>query len=228
MKRKLIKILSCAILGFILAFPIKTIVSANQRSETTIEYVVENKQKLGNILIYSSHSCETYIDGYSVVDGARELSQKLNKLGFKVTHLEDDFANYNGYNESYYSSRNKLNRMDLSKYDLIIDYHRDFSTTPNTIDMYGNESAKGMIVLSKSGDYKNNKKISNKILDNLHSKDIFKDTYEYERGINYFNQDIKNSILLEMGNNENTYLEVRRLNTWVSKSLYEIFKNNLY
>jgi len=178
------------------------------------------------ILIYHSHTAESYCDGYDVVKGGEDLSNKLRKKGYTVHHIIDKFDT--DYKNSYYNSNRMLKEKDLSKYDLIIDYHRDSINKKITSkDKNGNEIAKTMFVLTKEQDnYFSQKATVNKIekeLATISSSDMVRKTWEYKKGITYYSQNLsENIILLENGFNTNTELEVKRSNTYLSYSIDKI------
>ena len=183
-----------------------------------------------SILIYHSHTSESYTDDYNVVKAGEDLSNKLRKKGYTVHHVIEKFDT--DYKNSYYSSNKMLKEKDLQKYDLIIDYHRDAINDKKIIskDKNNNEVAKTMFVLTKEQDnYYSQKSIVNKLekeLTTISDSDMVRKTWEYNRGITYYSQNLsENIILIENGFNTNTELEVKRANTYLSYSIDKVLKN---
>lgn len=201
-----------------------------------IEYHVKDERlnTKQNVLIYCSHSEETYIDGYSVQDGAKDLAAKLQKKGINVTFLTSDFSNMSGgYNNAYGNSGNQLRQMDLSRYNLIIDYHRDSGVCSTVVNKYGNESAKVMAVLSRNYNKDFNKvhemvKNMSKDINNTFGNGIYKQSCIYNRGIfQGFNSGLAdNMVLLEFGEDRNTFTQIRTLNTEVAYGIANTLINN--
>ena len=236
-KNKILNILKKALIAGLIAItmfctPIKSVtkqVYANINIPK-IEYRCESSH---NILIYNSHSCEDYENGrYTVQDGAKDLSEKLKTRGYNVTYLSSKFADMNGYNLSYKSSRSHLEQLNLDKYDLIIDYHRDEGVKRDIVkNKYGSESARLMAVLSRNynKNFENNKKMVNEfknIINNTYNSNIWKsqDTI-YNKGIcNGFNQDITKGVLIEVGDQMNTFNDIKAANTELSYAIATYLK----
>ena len=95
-----------------------------------------------------------------------DLARKLEKKGYVVEHVEEDFSI--DYNTAYDKSRNYLLNIDLSEFDLIIDYHRDSLDFSNTEHVKGVNVAKGMFVYdTTSENYGVAKSVGDSILDNM-------------------------------------------------------------
>lgn len=191
--------------------------------EESINYVVGTNKETnkGRILIYHTHTHEDYKDS-DVVDLGEDLAIKLEKKGYIVDHVVEDMER-NGYNESYNTSRAYLKGVDLSRYSLVIDMHRDSVPYPNTVNVKGVECARGMLVYSKnSSGYEASQIKGNgieKYMDRF-NQSLMRDGWYYNNGINHFNTDLSNNmILFEAGNNNNTKVEVQRLNTYFASSI---------
>lgn len=184
------------------------------------------------VLIYNTHEIETYADGYSVVDASHNLKEKLEKLGYDVTIMEGVFS-ANDYNRAYGNSRRALEQIEnLTDYNLIIDLHRDYGTTSNTTNIGGNDCCKLMFVTDRSAKYYDDiTHLTNNLSSKLgnYSTNLVKPNFEYNSTSNYhFNQDIsKNSVLLELGNNENTKYEVQRSITWLTSAIDQYLREQI-
>ena len=218
LRKKLIKIISKVLiissLIITLLLPINSCLARSNKS----------------ILIYHSHTSESYTDDYNVVKAGEDLSNKLRKKGYTVHHVIDKFDS--DYNKSYYNSNKMLKEKDLQKYDLIIDYHRDAINNKKIIskDKNNNEVAKTMFVLTKEQEnYYSQKSIVNKLekeLTIISDSDMVRKTWEYNKGINYYSQNLsENMVLIENGFNTNTELEAKRANTYLSYSIDKVLKN---
>lgn len=191
--------------------------------EESINYVVGTNKEAskGRILIYHTHTREDYVDS-NVVELGEDLAIKLEKKGYIVDHVVEDMER-NGYNESYNTSRAFLKGVDLSQYSLVIDMHRDSVPYPNTVNVKGVECARGMLVYSKnSSGYEASQIKGNgieKYMDRF-NQSLMRDAWYYNNGINHFNTDLSdNMVLFEAGNNNNTKVEVQRLNTYFTSSI---------
>ena len=196
---------------------------ATPRYTLSEESVVRNEQVAtkGRILIIHTHTQEDYIDS-NVNEMGQDLANKLNKKGYIAENITLDFVR-GDYNNAYNYSREYLQSIDLTKYDLVIDYHRDALSYSNTVIHNGNEVAKGMFVFSKnSKHFSDSEYHSNKILgymDNF-NRGLTRDNWYYDYGINDFNSDLGDNIILwESGNNSNNKLEIMRLNTYFASAI---------
>lgn len=200
-------------------------ISPYQISKSSIVY--QQKEAKGKILIYHTHSREDYVDS-NVIEMGEDLANKLEKKGYIVEHAKDDFSI--DYNTAYDKSRKYLLNIDLNDFDLIIDYHRDSLDFSNTEIVKGVNVAKGMFVYdTTSENYDNAKLIGDGILNNMDkfNDGITRENFYYEGGINQFNSDLDDDIILwESGNNKNSKLEIKRLNTYFASSIDTYLKNN--
>ena len=202
---------------------------ATPRYTLSEESVVRNEQvaSKGRILIIHTHTQEDYTDS-NVVEMGQDLADKLNKKGYIAENITLDFVR-GDYNNAYNYSREYLQSIDLTKYDLVIDYHRDALSYSNTVIHNGNEVAKGMFVFSKnSKHFSDSEYHSNKILgymDNF-NRGLTRDSWYYDYGINDFNSDLGDNIVLwESGNNSNNKLEIMRLNTYFASAIDQYLSN---
>ena len=199
-------------------------ISPYQLSENSIVY--KHKEAKGKILIYHTHSREEYLDS-NVIEMGEDLARKLEKKGYIVEHVEEDFSV--DYNTAYDKSRDYLLNIDLNEFDLIIDYHRDSLNFSNTEVVKGVNVAKGMFVYDiTSKNYDKTKLIGDEILDNMDKFNnmITRENFYYEGGINQFNSDLDDNIVLwESGNTMNNSLEIKRLNTYFASSIDTYLKN---
>lgn len=179
--------------------------------------------KKPKILIYHTHTLEEYIDS-DVVEMGEDLKIKLEKKGFIVDHITDNFSA--DYNNAYNSSREFLESISLLEYAYIIDYHRNSATPSNTTEVKGVKVAKGMFVYDKySKNYTSSKEIGDNIIEkfNNFSTDLTRDNFIYDGGINSFNTDLSDNILLwESGDINNTKLEIMRLNTYFASTINQL------
>lgn len=221
-KKKLLKILKSFILAALVTITISipTIAGTQMKPYVIKESSLVREQK--QILIYHTHTEEAYKD-FTIVDAGEDLAKKLEEKGYIVTHVTDNFSS--DYNNAYSSSRSYLQGLDLSNYSLVIDLHRDSLETSNTVNVWGVDVAKAMFVYSKAAATENTLDTINSIENNLGN--IARDTFSYNKGINYFNQDLtENSILIEAGNNNNNKWEIKRLCTHLSNSIDKYLKEN--
>lgn len=196
------------------------------RADTTINQQITMAKN--RVLIYHSHTGESYIDGYNVVQAGNDLANKLEQKGITVDHITEKFDIV--YDNSYFNSRKVLNKVDLDSYDLVIDLHRDAASSEITAkDIYGNDISKLMFVHSTE---QNNSKKQFEITDSLRnfgtifSNDMIRDDWNYDHGISHFNQDLNdNIILIENGFNTNTQDQVNRSNTYLAEMIANFIKN---
>ncbi len=198
--------------------------------ESSITRVAKQQQTKGKVLIYHTHTKEEYIDS-DVVQMGNDLKTKLEKKGYVVDHVTKNFSV--DYNNAYNSSREYLQSINLGEYDLIIDYHRNSPTLNNTVKVNNGtefvDVARGMFVLDKwSSNYWDVEKNSNGIMSYVDkfNNEIMRSNFYYEGGINSFNSDLsKNIVLLEAGDNQNSAVQVKRLNTYLSSAIDSFLQN---
>lgn len=174
------------------------------------------------ILIYHSHTCEKNTNA-SIIKIGNDLTRKLEAKGFSVEHVIEDFSK-NDYNDAYYNSRERLQQLNLNTYKLVLDIHTDSFTKPLITEINGVDVAKLMFVtVSQNPNLKQQKEIISGITDNLNkfSDEIVRDeTTHYKRGISYYNADLSdNMLLIEVGDDKNTYVETQRSNTYLASAI---------
>ena len=118
----------------------------------------------------------------------------------------------------------------MRAYDLIIDYHRNSPTLNNVVEINGNNVARGMFVLDKwSPNFQQGEFDSNGIVKYMDrfNENIMRCNFYYQGGINSFNTDLsENIVLLEAGDVNNDKLEVMRLNTYMASAIDSYLENN--
>lgn len=190
------------------------------------------------VYIYNTHDTEEYSDSYGVYDASFYLRDKLRELGINSIVEENrtsTIRNSNGwnYNLSYRASRINLERVksENPSIKLFIDLHRDSVGHNSTFVNIGDKGyAKVLFVIGREHtNYLENLHYTQSIDYLISSKfpGLSKGILEKEGpGVNgIYNQDIGyNVILLEVGGNENSSIEVK--NTLDAVSL--IIKEKVY
>lgn len=221
-KNKILKILKSFLLSalLIVTIGVPTLAKTQMKPYVIKESSIIREQK--QILIYHTHTEESYKD-FTIVEAGEDLAKKLQDKGYIVTHVKENFSK--DYNKAYDNSRAYLESLDLTQYSLIIDLHRDSleSNNANTVNVWGVDVAKSMFVYSKAAATENSKNIINTLENNLGN--VARNTFSYNHGINCFNQDLsENSVLIEAGNNNNTKWEIKRLCTHLANSINDYLK----
>lgn len=201
------------------------------------------------IYIYSTHDTEEYTSSYfniynikpDVKIASYYLQEKLNDLGLNTIvekRVIKDALNKNNwvYKDSYKASRIYLEDTYQNNNSLkfFIDLHRDSSLkskTTTTID--GKSYARVMFLVGLEHDnYNANLKVATDINNLLKAKypsltrGIYKKSGPGVNGI--YNQDFNtNCILIELGGQYNTMLEVSNTIDILSKILYEYIEGSL-
>lgn len=175
------------------------------------------------VYIYNTHDTEEYSDNYSVFDASFYLKDRLSDLGISSIVEESrtsSIRNQNGWNYSlsYKASRINLTRVkeENSSIKLFIDLHRDSVGRNYTSAVIGDKSfAKVLFVVGCDHDnYLDNLFFTQSIDDIIShnypslTKGILEKSGYGVNGI--YNQDVDSSvILMEVGGNENTSIEVK-------------------
>ena len=193
------------------------------------------------VYIYNTHDTEEYSDNYGVYDASFYLKNKLSEYGIKSIVEENrtsSIRNSNGwnYNLSYKASRINLEKAksDYPSIKLFIDLHRDSVGHNSTFVRIGDKDfAKVLFVIGRE---------HTNYLENLHytqsidylissrypglSKGILEKEGPGVNGI--YNQDVGyNVILLEVGGNENSSVEVNNTLDAISNIIKEkIYEEN--
>jgi stage II sporulation protein P len=237
LRKKLSKIIMSVLLACSLLFSVVKAdsgfsVKPFELKESSITYSQKLQQitvNKGKILIYHSHGNEKYKDA-TIFDVGADLTNKLEKKGFLVEHIIDDFSK--DYNKSYYQSRKMLLDRNLNEYSLILDIHCDAGENATTTIVNNNKVARCMFVSTKENPNRDNEiKIAKSIMNNLNEfgKGIHKDIFEkYFKGITYYNADLnKNMLLVEVGNQHNTKVECQRTNTYLASAIDKYIQINI-
>lgn len=186
-----------------------------------------------SIYIYSTHQKERYKDGKTVIDGSKFLAELLMDLGYDVIVEDRNFTkelNDQGlsYDQSYLISRSAINDalIEYKGFDLLIDFHRD--SLPRNLSYHennGTKYAKMMIVLGGLSSH------FTSIRENAMS--LTDKTNQLENGImknilvreSYYNQDMSdNMLLIEVGSDQNYYVEVKNSIQILAKAIDEIMR----
>ena len=146
----------------------------NETSHNLTENMLKPDIKLNlkNILIYHTHTCESYtpsenfnykqtgnyrtIDkNYSVVRVGRELETILKSYGYNIIH-DETYHDYPSYTGSYYNSLETVEKIlqDNKNYDIVFDIHRDAigdNTYAPTVKIGDEYAAQLMFVIGSDG-----------------------------------------------------------------------------
>lgn len=197
----------------------------------------ELDQSVPEVLIYHTHTAE----GYSINDTTDE---NLNVVGVGATLAKELEENYGisvihdktmhsiSYNDSYKRSRETVQAY-LSKYGdfkIIIDLHRDAvsesSKSAVTTNINGEDLARFMFVVTKNNpNYDASVNLATRLTEK--SEELFPGLWRgklmtYNRGSNYFNQDLSaNSLLVEIGANCNTPQESNNTARYLARLIAE-------
>lgn len=209
----------------------------NDVSNERISVDVSNSAPL--VYIYSTHDTEEYSDNFGVYDASFYLRDKLRELGINSIVEENrtsSIRNSNGwnYNLSYRASRINLERAksDYPSVRLFIDLHRDSVGHNSTFVSIGDKGyAKVLFVIGREhANYLENLHYTQSIDYLIGSKypGLSKGILEKEGpGVNgIYNQDVGyNVILLEVGGNENSSIEVKNtldaISSVIKEKVYE-------
>ena len=171
-----------------------------------------------DIYIYNTHDKEMYLDKFGVIDAANLIKRNLKEDDIEV-FIENDLVSASklGYIDEYKISRVYMEKVikTYPNLKLLVDLHRDgVDRLASYIEKDGKSYAKILFVQGvRYENYEANLKLANKISDMLNercegiSKGILLKDKEYQH--DDYNQDLSvNSILLELGTNNNTWEEV--------------------
>jgi stage II sporulation protein P len=195
-----------------------------------------NKAK-PEVFIYHTHTTESFAPiGRRSQDPDKNIcavgdviSSELEK-NYGIATIHDKTIHDTNFPKAYTISRNTITKY-VNKYDsfkLIIDLHRDAGPKSITTVKINNQSlAKIMFVVSqRSPYYSQNKKTVEKLMEI--SSDIFpgftRDKIFYKpKG--YYNQNIKpNTVLIEVGTENNTFEEAKNSGKYISRIIAEYLK----
>lgn len=209
----------------------------NDVSNEKISTDVSNSAPL--VYIYNTHDTEEYSDNFGVYDASFYLRDQLRELGINSIVEENrtsSIRSSNGwnYNLSYRASRINLERAksDYPSVRLFIDLHRDSVGHNSTFVSIGDKGyAKVLFVIGREhSNYLENLHYTQSIDYLIGSKfpGLSKGILEKEGpGVNgIYNQDVGyNVILLEVGGNENSSIEVKNtldaISSVIKEKVYE-------
>lgn len=224
-KKMVLKIVYCTALFAMVFIPIGTVKANSYVSADVGKKIEQRIESKGKVLIYNTHTSEDYVDT-NVVEMAKDLKGKLEKMGYEVTYINKKFDT--DYPKAYYKSREALQEiLGKESFDMIIDYHRNSLPSKNTVNVDGKDVARLMTVIPKQSInakemYKVDKLLSSKI-NEVGSNVVMKTYDEYNKGINYYNSDLSDKlILVEMGNQNNNKWEIMRLNTYFAQGINNV------
>lgn len=201
----------------------------NSNEQNNVDTIVPDTSVTGKkVYIYNTHQQEGYRDNKTVVDASVELSNLLQKAGIQVVYETNDFSQYLkskglDYNSSYQASYYYLNEalVNYGGFDLVIDFHRDSVPRESSfVNIEGTPYAKVMCVVG--GLSKNNEKIkgiANQLtaIMNENKNGVAKTPMIREA---YYNQDVyENSILIEVGSDNNTYEEIKNSTNLLAQTI---------
>lgn len=200
------------------------------------------------ILIYHTHSCETYNDSpqgnyhstdreHSVVKVGEVLTDELEKKGFSILHnvTYHDYPEYNGsYTRSLETIKNTLKKHD--SIEIAIDLHRDARDLKSedqlkderermTTEINGEKAAKFFFVVGpENPNVEHIRKLANDITNIAKKKYPNLVLPVIEKPYGKFNQYVaKNHLLVEVGSNGTTTEEAQVTAKYLSEILEEYF-----
>lgn len=206
--------------------------------------------KKDNILIFHTHTCESYTPSekyqykqtgnyrttdknFSVVRVGRELDRQLQNYGYKVTHSETyhDYPSYTGsYENSYKTVTNLLQKNKNT--DIVIDLHRDaindYSYAP-TVKIGDEYAAQLMFVIGgnvskEHPNWQQNLKFAVKIQEKANEMypGLFKPIIL--RYASYNQQTAKGASIIEVGSTGNTMEQALTSMKYLAKVMDEVLK----
>lgn len=197
------------------------------------------------VYIYNTHQLEAYstanIESYNVKPNVMMASyilrEKLNQYGIPTMVEENNVTEFLKANNWNYASSYKVTRMMMEDakeknptLEFFIDLHRDsVNKKISTAEINGKSYAKLLFIIGlENKNYSENLAVTEKIFHKLEEKysGITRTIYKKEgKGVNgVYNQDFdKNTILVEMGGEENTIDEVLNSTEALAEVLKEYF-----
>ncbi|MGL6106573.1 stage II sporulation protein P [Romboutsia sp.] len=220
-------------------------------SDTQYKNDIRVTKENPRILIYHTHSCETYSNSpsgnyhsqdkpNSVMAVGKELTDQLTNLGWGVVHTTK-YNDYPSYNGAYASSLKTINQImpQYPSVDIAIDLHREgkdltdentkkkeeakFTTTIN-----GEKVAKFFLVVGqKNPNVDHVRKVAEGITSLAQKKYPGLVLPVVEKPYGKFNQYIaKDHMLIEIGSNATSTEEAKATAKYVASVLDEYFKQN--
>ncbi|WP_225229594.1 stage II sporulation protein P [Sporosarcina quadrami] len=201
----------------------------------------EPEQKIGNLLLYFTHSTEAYQPITKNIDGKVAVShhqtENVIRMGDKLKAqldlygLETDtFKKAVPYTRAYQDMRPYVKkRISEKEYDLIIDIHRDSVGPEKTTLVHGTEryAKVAFVVGTDNPNYKKNEAMTNRLKEEMEKRipGITRNVIpKGGAGVDgKYNQDLHpNIILLELGGIGNTEDELSRTIAVIAESIKEI------
>lgn len=189
------------------------------------------------VLIYHTHSSEQYLpktkdcddEAYSVIGVGNELEKELEAYGISVAH-DKTMHSSKSYDDSYSRSGETVDKY-IKQYGkdfkFVIDLHRDATPDNSSVltTLNGEKVSRIMFVNTKNSQYYDHnaevvnsmREISNKLFPGF-----LRGIHTYNRGKNAFNQNKSpNSILIEVGSQQNTIEESKSSAKYIARILAE-------
>lgn len=202
------------------------------------------------VLIYHTHTHESYYDGgnvdegynyntdnndYNVVGVGDVLAQELQE-GYGIAVIHDKTIHDTSYNDCYGRSNETVSSYlnQYGDFKLIIDLHRDSNSNRQavTAEINGETVAKVMFVVAgNSSNYSSNTQLDNKLIEIINRlfPNLLRSTniFVYDSGINAFNLNLSNNILLlEDGSIANTATEAKLSAKYMARVIAEYINGN--
>ena len=202
------------------------------------------------VLIYHTHTHESYYDGgnvdegyncntdindYNVVGVGDVLAKELQE-GYGIAVIHDKTIHDTSYNDCYGRSNETVSSYlnQYGDFKLIIDLHRDSNSNRQavTTEINGETVAKVMFVVAgNSRNYSSNIELDNKLIEIINRlfPSLLRSTniFVYDSGINAFNLNLSNNIiLLEEGSIANTATEAKLSAKYMARVIAEYINGN--
>ncbi|NBK98034.1 MAG: stage II sporulation protein P [Erysipelotrichia bacterium] len=206
--------------------------NSKKENSTQNDGVVPQVTSQKKVYIYNTHQQEAYQDNKTVIDASIALSNQLQSAGIQVVYESNDFSAWLknqglDYNSSYRASYYYLNEalVNYGGFDLIIDFHRDSVPRESSyVNINGKNYAKMMFVIG--GLSKNVEQVSALSNDltariNTLQEGVIKQAMTREA---YYNQEVyPNSVLIEVGSDQNTYDEISNSTNLLAQAIIQYF-----
>lgn len=192
------------------------------------------------VFIYHSHTCESYAPGpantqdqtVNVCAVGDELERNL-ETSYNISTIHDKtIHDIYGYINSYDLSGNTLDKYlkTYGDFDLIIDMHRDSVPSKNSVTtkINGETVSSFRFVMTKKNPHFDKNIADVNSLINISNKlfpGLCRETYFYNYGINYYNQNkSNNAMLLEVGSDVSTTTEAKASAKYLARIIAEYLK----
>lgn len=199
------------------------------------KYKMKAQHNKPQVLIYHSHTAESYIPygpsntdlSKSIAAVGEELAGELRKYGVNV--IADKTVHDTNYLKSYTRSGETFDNYlkQYGDFDMIIDLHRDSVENKDVLTTKENgvNVAKTMFVMANQNPhYSKNIALVNSLIgiSNRVFPKLMRNTYEYEIGTRYFNQNkSNNAVLIEVGSHVNTLGEAKNSGKCLARIIAE-------